>query len=86
MESYIQKGLLRSQGGNDSSTGVGPCQHICDGRPIAFFSQALHGRNLLLSKYAKEMLALVLAIQKWRSYLLGQTFVVRTDHQSLKLL
>ena len=89
MDSCIQKGLLRSQGGNESSTGVGPYQffqHIYDGRPVAFFSQALHGRNILLSKYEKEMLALVLAIQKWQSYLLGQTFVVRTDHQNLKFL
>ncbi|KAJ8754363.1 hypothetical protein K2173_002814 [Erythroxylum novogranatense] len=55
-------------------------------RPIAFFSQALHGKHLLLSTYEKEMLALVIAVQKWRSYLLGQTFVVKTDHQSLKHL
>ncbi|KDP33197.1 hypothetical protein JCGZ_12719 [Jatropha curcas] len=32
------------------------------------------------------MLALVLAVQKWRSYLLGQKFIVRTNHQSLKHL
>lgn len=33
-------------------------------RPIAFFSHALHGKNLLLSTYEKEILALVLAFQK----------------------
>ena len=54
--------------------------------PIAFFSQALQGRNLLLSTYEKEMLALVLAVQKWRPYLLGRTFIVRIDHCSLKYL
>jgi hypothetical protein len=37
-------------------------------RPIAFFSQALHGRNLQLSTYEKEMLALVTAIKKWRRW------------------
>jgi hypothetical protein len=57
-----------------------------DKQPIAYFSQALHGRNLNLSTYEKEMLALVTAIQKWRPYLLGQQFVVRTDHHSLKYL
>jgi len=55
-----------------------------DRRPIAYFSQALHGRNLKLSTYEKEMLALVTSIQRWRPYLLGQRFVVRTDHRSLK--
>ena len=34
----------------------------------------------------KKMLALVLAVQKWQPYLLGQTFIVRTDHRSLKFL
>jgi hypothetical protein len=57
-----------------------------DHRPIAFFSQALQGRNLSLSAYEKEMMALVAAIKKWRPYLLGQKFVVRTDHRSLKYL
>jgi hypothetical protein len=42
-----------------------------DQRPIAFFSQALQGRNLNLSAYEKEMLALVASVQKWRPYLLG---------------
>lgn len=54
------------------------------GRPIAFFSQALQGKNLLLSTYEKEMLAIVLAIQKWRPYLLGRQFVIKTDQKSLK--
>ena len=31
-------------------------------RLIAFFSQALHGKNLLLSTYENEILVLVLAI------------------------
>jgi hypothetical protein len=55
-------------------------------RPIAFFSQVLKGRFLALSTYEKELVALVLAVKKWRSYLLGHPFTIRTDHRSLKFL
>jgi hypothetical protein len=68
-----------------SGLGIGPVLMQAR-RPIAYFSQALHGRNLVLSTYEKEMLALVTAVQKWRTYLLGHRFVVRTDHHSLKFL
>jgi hypothetical protein len=32
------------------------------------------------------MLAIVKTIRKWRHYLLGKPFIVRTDHKSLKYL
>jgi hypothetical protein len=57
-----------------------------EGRPIAFFSQALKGRNLSCSTYEKEMMALIASVQKWRPYLLGQKFVIRTDQKSLRYL
>jgi len=57
-----------------------------EGHPIAFFSHALKGRALLLSTYDKELLSLVSAVQKWRPYLLGRPFRVKTDQQALKYL
>jgi hypothetical protein len=54
--------------------------------PVAYFSAALKGTSLTLSTYEKEMLAIVKAIRKWRHYLLGKPFIVRTDHKSLKYL
>ncbi|KAJ8765349.1 hypothetical protein K2173_012046 [Erythroxylum novogranatense] len=55
-------------------------------QPIAIFSEALKGSSLSLSTYDKEMLAVVKAIRKWRPYLLGRPFIVRTDQRSLKYL
>ncbi|GJR17893.1 retrovirus-related pol polyprotein from transposon 297 family protein [Tanacetum coccineum] len=37
-----------------------------DGRPIAFFSQILKARARLKSVYERELMAIVLAIQKWQ--------------------
>lgn len=56
------------------------------GRPIAYLSQVPKGKALNLSTYEKELLALVLFIQKWRPYLLGHRCTIRTDQQSLKFL
>lgn len=49
-------------------------------------SQDLHGKNLLLSIYENELLTLVVAAKKWRPYLIGSTFIVHTNHHSLKYL
>lgn len=57
-----------------SSFGLGTVL-MQDGKPIAYFSQALQGRNLSLSTCEKEIMALVAAIKKWRPYLLGNKFV-----------
>ena len=57
-----------------------------DHRPVAFHSQILKGKALHLSTYEKELLTLVTAMHKWRPYLLGRPFVIKTDQQSLKYI
>ncbi|KZV44098.1 hypothetical protein F511_10769 [Dorcoceras hygrometricum] len=57
-----------------------------EGRPVAFYSKALSERVLSKSTYEKELMAVVLAIQHWRPYLLGRRFIVMTDHRSLTSL
>jgi hypothetical protein len=68
-----------------SDTGLGAVL-MQEGSPIAFFSQALKGQVLLRSTYEKELLSLVTAVRKWRRYLSGRPFKVKTDQQSLKYL
>lgn len=44
---------------------------------------ALHQHT---STYAKELWAIIESIVKWRHYLLGTTFTIKTNHYSLKNL
>lgn len=65
-----------------SATGIGAVL-MQDAHPIAYLSKALAPRNLGLSAYEKECLALLLAIDHWRPYLQHSEFVIRTDQRSL---
>ena len=55
------------------STGIGAVLSQL-GRPVAFFSKALSMKHQALSVYEKEMLAILLAVKKWNSYLMGRHF------------
>jgi len=51
-------------------------------RPIAYFSHALNQSGRRKSVYERELMAIMLAVQKWRCYFFGRKFVVRTDQKS----
>lgn len=57
-----------------------------DNHPIAFVSKALANKHLSLSAYDKELMFIVHAVERWRHYLIGRHFTIKTDHQSLKYL
>ena len=42
-----------------------------EGRPIAFESRPIKGKNLHKLIYEKEMLAILHALKKWCTYLMG---------------
>jgi hypothetical protein len=46
----------------------------------------LRGPELLYNIYDKEMLAIMHALAKFRQYLVGARFVVKSDRNSLKYL
>ncbi|CAL9231368.1 unnamed protein product [Arabidopsis halleri] len=57
-----------------------------NGRPIAFMSRSLGAAKKNWSTYAREMLAIVVAVRTWRPYLLGRRFTIQTDQRSLRFL
>jgi hypothetical protein len=59
---------------------------IQGGKPVAFFSEKLHGPTLNYSTYDKELYALVRVLQTWQHYLWSKEFVIHSDHESLKYL
>ena len=57
-----------------------------NGHPIGFFSQKLSPRAQLKSIYERELMTVVLSVQKWRHYLLGRKFTIISDQKALKFL
>ena len=55
-----------------------------EGIPIDFESRPIKGKYLHKAIYEKEMLEILHALKKWRPYLMGRHFNVKTDHDNLK--
>jgi hypothetical protein len=53
-------------------------------RPVAFDSMQLKGTEKNYPIHEKELLAIICALKKWRSDLLGIPIYVYTDHQTLQ--
>jgi len=49
-----------------------------EGRPFAFESRPLKGKDLLKQIYEKEMMTILHALKQWRPYLIGRHIKVKT--------
>lgn len=77
---YFDKTFIIEADASDNGMGVVLMQ---EGHPISFLSKAFCPRKRALSTYEKECLALIMVVDKWRSYLHGKGFILRTDHRRL---
>ncbi|GJY44167.1 reverse transcriptase [Tanacetum coccineum] len=70
---------------SESNTRIGAVLQQ-ESHPIAYLSKALFPKHQAYSTYEKEFLAVILALDKWRGYLMDRHFKIKTDHFSLKYL
>jgi hypothetical protein len=55
-------------------------------QPVAFLSQKLQPAETRYPVHEQELLAVIVALKKWRHYLHGTKVLVQTDHKSLTYL
>lgn len=61
-----------------SDRGVGAVL-LQQGHPLAFMRKSLGPRNQGLSTYEKDYMAILIAVEKWRSYLQMAEFIIYID-------
>lgn len=55
-------------------------------QPIAFASRKLSDEECLMGAHERELLGIVYCLEQWRHYVLGEHFLVQTDHNPLRHL
>ena len=72
---------------SDFAIGAVLSQRWDDGEhPVAYESRKMNAAEGNYATHEKELLAVIHALRTWRHYLLGNSFTVVTDHNSLKYL
>jgi hypothetical protein len=68
-----------------SGTGLG-CVLMQEGRAISYSSRQLRRHEEHSPTHDLELASVVMALQTWRHYLLGNVVYIYTDHKSLKYI
>ena len=68
-----------------SNLGIGVVL-VQNGRPVAYYIHGLPQTKVPKSAYEIELFAVVMAVQKWKHYLIHKPFMIRSDQMSLKYL
>lgn len=55
-------------------------------RPIVYLSVAFSSKRRIRSVCERELMAIVKAVEKWKHYLTGEPFMIKTDQRSLRHL
>ena len=72
---------------NDFAVGAILSQVWDDGEHlVAYESRKMNAAEVNYATHERELLAVIHALRTWRHYLLGNHFIVVTDHNSLKYL
>lgn len=71
-----------SEKGTGAVLSFGPSWELA--RPVAFYSKSFNDAEKNYPVHEKEMLAIVRALKKWRTDLIGTPFFVYTDHRTLE--
>lgn len=82
MHARLHEGIYGGCDASGHSIGVVLMQ---EQKPTTYFKKGLSSRLLAKPAYEKELMALVLAVQHLRPYLLGRHFVVRSNQQSIAI-
>ena len=84
----FEKDLLLQMDASDVGVGAVLSQSDEDGAdyPVAYYSRKLLAREQKYSTIEKECLAIKLATQAFRVYLLRRPFIIQTDHCALEWL
>ena len=82
-----ERGFIVTTDASDFAIGAVLSQVWDDGEhPVAYESRKMNAAEGNYATHEKELLAVIHALRTWRHYLLGNHFIVVTDHNSLKFL
>ena len=86
---YYNRNLPVTVQADASLRGLGACliqQHKGKDQPIAFASKSLTDVETQYANIERELLAIVFACQRFSTYLLGRSFVAKSDHKPLEMI